>query len=105
MFGLEASELSYWLQSQYLHERFDRLSGKRPEERSRNDTIPNSVFKRLHAWLSTEPFVSLKHCGTTFWHTPRMKPVAEKQNTRGCVLPSSMKRSEPSYESRGPSRT
>jgi hypothetical protein len=54
VFGLEAPELSYWLQSHYLHETFDRLSGKRPEERSRNDTIPNSVFKRLHAWLSTE---------------------------------------------------
>jgi len=54
VFGLEAPELTYWLQSHHLHQTFDRLSGKSPDERSRTDTIPNSVFKRLHEWLSTD---------------------------------------------------
>jgi hypothetical protein len=60
VFGLDAPELTYWLQSHQLHETFDRLSGKRPEERSRSDTIPNSVFKRLRSWLSTDSILKLE---------------------------------------------
>lgn len=63
---LDAPELTYWLQSHYLHETFDRLSGRCPEERSRTDTIPNSVFKRLHDWLSTESIRKLETVRNNF---------------------------------------
>jgi hypothetical protein len=66
VFGLEAPELTYWMQSHHLHETFDRLIGKRPEERSRNDTIPNSVFKRLHGWLFTESIRKLEPVRNNF---------------------------------------
>jgi hypothetical protein len=66
VFGLEAPELTNWLQSHYLHETFDRLSGKRPDERLRSDTIPNSVFKRLHDWLSTESIRKLETVRNNF---------------------------------------
>jgi hypothetical protein len=66
VFGLEAPELTYWLQSHQLHETFDRLSGKLPDERSRADTIPNSVFKRLHAWLSTDSIRNLETLRNNF---------------------------------------
>lgn len=66
VFGLEAPELTYWLQSHYLQETFERLSGKQPEERSRTDTIPNSVFKRLHAWLSTDSIRKLETIRNNF---------------------------------------
>jgi hypothetical protein len=66
VFGLDAPELTYWLQSHYLHETFDRLSGRRPEERSRTDTIPNSIFKRLHDWLSTESIRKLETVRNNF---------------------------------------
>jgi hypothetical protein len=54
VFGLHAPELTNWIQSHYLHETFDRLSGTRADQRSRDDVIPNAVFKRLHDWLDTD---------------------------------------------------
>ena len=66
IFGLEAPELTYWMQSHHLHETFDRLSGKGTENRSRNDTIPNSVFKRLHDWLTTDSIRKLETVRNNF---------------------------------------
>ncbi|MBB6144310.1 hypothetical protein HNQ77_002262 [Silvibacterium bohemicum] len=66
VFGLEAPELTHWIQSHYLHETFDRLSGKRPDERSRGDVIPNAVFKRLHDWLETDSIRKLETLRNNF---------------------------------------
>jgi hypothetical protein len=66
VFGLEAPELTYWIQSHYLHETFDRLSGTRPDERSRDDVIPNAVFKRLHDWLDTDSIRKLETLRNNF---------------------------------------
>jgi hypothetical protein len=66
VFGLEAPELTNWLQSEHLHQTFDRLSGKSPGSRSRNDVIPNSVFQRLHAWISTDSILKLEKLRNNF---------------------------------------
>jgi hypothetical protein len=52
-FGLTTSNHNDWIQSYHLHETFDRLSRKNPSNRSREDVISDSVFKRLHSWLET----------------------------------------------------
>jgi hypothetical protein len=40
--------------SKQLHETFDVLSGKEPAQRSREDTIRQSVFRTLNSWTDTE---------------------------------------------------
>jgi hypothetical protein len=52
-FGLSLPGQGDWIYSHHLHEQFDRLTGKNPSNRSRDDRIPKSVFKRLHEWLGS----------------------------------------------------
>lgn len=58
--GLSRTERHDWIYSHDLHQTFDRLSGTSSQNRSRTDTIPDSVFKRLNAWLNTEPIRNLE---------------------------------------------
>jgi len=58
-YGLMNPKDSGWIFSHDLHKTFDRLCGKVPADRSREDTIPKSVFKRLHSWLETDSIKKL----------------------------------------------
>lgn len=53
MWGIEAPGLRRFAVAKYLHERFDLLSGKRADERTRVDTIRKSIFETLESWLNT----------------------------------------------------
>lgn len=52
MWGLNAPGLARYAISAQLHERFDVLSGKRADQRTRDDTIRESVFETLNGWIS-----------------------------------------------------
>jgi len=58
-YGLMSSKDSGWIFSHELHKTFDRLCGKDPARRSREDTIPKFIFKRLHSWLETDSIKKL----------------------------------------------
>lgn len=50
--GIDAPGLHRFAISKHLHETFDRLSGKKPEQRTRQDVIPKSIFRTLDSWIS-----------------------------------------------------
>jgi hypothetical protein len=50
--GIEAPGLVKYAISKDLHEKFDILSGKQPQGRTRDDVIPKSVFSTLDSWIS-----------------------------------------------------
>ncbi len=52
MWGLNAPGLARYAVSKQLHERFDVLSGKQADQRTRNDMIRKSIFETLNGWIS-----------------------------------------------------
>lgn len=52
MWGLNAPGLAQYAISKQLHERFDALSGKQEDQRSRDDMILESIFETLMGWIS-----------------------------------------------------
>src|ERR1700693_2680699 len=53
MWGLNAPALARHAISKQLHERFDVLSGKQADQRTRDDVIPESIFETLSGWISS----------------------------------------------------
>ncbi len=52
IYGFDAPGLHRFAISKHLHETFDLLSGKKPEQRTRFDVIPKSIFRKLDGWIS-----------------------------------------------------
>jgi hypothetical protein len=52
IWGIDAPGLHRFADSKHLHETFDQLSGKKPDQRTRQDVIPKSIFRTLDGWIS-----------------------------------------------------
>ncbi|MGA2103280.1 MAG: hypothetical protein ABSG34_19370 [Candidatus Sulfotelmatobacter sp.] len=50
--GIDAPGLHRFAVSKQLHETFDQLSGKKPDQRTRQDVIPKAIFRTLDSWIS-----------------------------------------------------
>jgi AbiU2 len=64
--GIEAPGLSHFAISKQRHEAFDRLSGKKANERSRDDVIRKSIFRQLNNWISGSSFEEIKSIRDNF---------------------------------------
>jgi hypothetical protein len=52
IYGIGAPGLHRFAISKHLHETFDQLSGNKPDQRTRQDVIPKSIFRTLDSWIS-----------------------------------------------------
>jgi hypothetical protein len=52
MWGIQAPGLNQFADSKHLHEVFDKLSGKKADQRTRDDVIRKSIFRRMDGWIS-----------------------------------------------------
>jgi hypothetical protein len=52
MWGIDAPGLMRFAISRGRHQRFDLLCGKQPDQRTREDTMPRSIFRTLDTWIS-----------------------------------------------------
>ena len=59
-YGIDAPGLRRFAMSKQLHETFDQLSGKKPDQRTRQDVIPKSIFRTLDSWISGPRFEEIK---------------------------------------------
>jgi hypothetical protein len=66
IWGLESPGLARYALSRQLHQAFDVLSGRPADQRGRDDTIRESVFRVLHSWLSGDRAQELKEIRNKF---------------------------------------
>ncbi|MBT3071043.1 hypothetical protein KKP04_09190 [Rhodomicrobium sp. Az07] len=52
--------------SEMLHFKFDRISGVKPDERSRKDTISDSIFQKLDSWMSESGAKEIVEAGNKY---------------------------------------
>ncbi len=64
MWGIQTPGLNQFADSKHLHEIFDQLSGKKADQRTRDDVIPKSVFRTMDGWISgpsADEISSIRH--------------------------------------------